>query len=55
MIYRTVKAMVEHKGELETSMGAFKRLDTRKMAPKHGVPYHPGAVKYFKEAGISVN
>lgn len=54
MVYKTVKAIAENKKDLGASFGAFNRANAAKMAPASSVPYHPGALKYFKEAGIKV-
>ena len=45
-------AIAEHQKDLGASFGAFKRNKVKLMAPKHQVAYHPGAVKYYKEAGL---
>ena len=34
---------------------AISGLDAKKMAEDIGVPFHPGAAKYYKEAGITVS
>lgn len=53
LVYKLVKAVAEHKDDLKASFGAFGGADLKNMAPQIGVPYHPGAVRYFDEAGIS--
>ncbi|MDH5750413.1 MAG: TAXI family TRAP transporter solute-binding subunit [Rhodospirillales bacterium] len=55
LAYRVTKAIAENKDELAKSFGAFNGANMKKMAPKISVPYHPGSIKYFKEAGIAVN
>jgi TRAP transporter TAXI family solute receptor len=52
LVYKVTKAIAEHQKDLGASFGAFKRNKVKLMAPKHQVAYHPGAVKYYKEAGI---
>lgn len=52
VVYKVTKAIAEHNASLGKSFGAFKRAKAKLMAPKHAVAYHPGAVKYYKEAGI---
>lgn len=54
LVYKLTKAVAENKAELGKSFGAFKRANTKMMAPKNKVPFHPGALKYYKEAGIKV-
>jgi uncharacterized protein len=53
VVYQFVKAMREHKKELVEGHPNFNRFDPTaagKLQPR--LPHHPGAVKYFKEAGI---
>lgn len=54
LAYQMTKAVAEGKEALKASFGAFARADAATMAPASSVPYHPGALKYFEEAGISV-
>lgn len=54
LVYEMTKAVVEGKEALKASFGAFARADAATMAPASQVPYHPGALKYFEEAGIAV-
>ncbi|MGH1465912.1 MAG: TAXI family TRAP transporter solute-binding subunit [Cognatishimia sp.] len=55
LVYTMTQAIAENKTTLAESFGAFNRANAATMAPKNLVPYHPGAVRYFDEAGISVN
>jgi TRAP transporter TAXI family solute receptor len=53
VVYRLVKALHDNKAGLVESHGVFRQFDPSKMAPKlDGATYHPGAVKFYKEAGI---
>ncbi|MCR9271947.1 MULTISPECIES: TAXI family TRAP transporter solute-binding subunit [Mameliella] len=54
LVYEMTKAVVEGKEALKASFGAFARANAATMAPASEVPYHPGALKYFEEAGIAV-
>jgi len=54
LVYKVTKTIAESKDELKKSFGAFGRANSATMAPANEVPYHPGAVKYYKEAGIKV-
>jgi TRAP transporter TAXI family solute receptor len=54
LVYKTTKTIAESKDELKKSFGAFGRAKREAMAPANEVPYHPGALKYYKEAGIKV-
>ena len=52
----TVAAMArtihDNKDALAAIVPAFAALDPGKMAADYGVPHHPGAVQFYKEAGI---
>ena len=52
VVYNLVKTMHANKASLGKAFGAFKRFNPAKMATKNPVPYHPGAIKFYKEAGI---
>lgn len=54
LVYKLTKTIAEGKEDLKASFGAFGRANKDKMAPANEVPYHPGALKYFAEAGITV-
>lgn len=54
LVYTLTKTIVEENAALKSSFGAFGRANAETMAPASSVPYHPGALKYFEEAGISV-
>lgn len=51
--YRVVKSTFEHLDYLATVHKSAERYSLKKAgAFDMGVPYHPGAIKYFKEAGV---
>jgi uncharacterized protein len=53
IVYQFVKAMRENKKGLvegHPNFNAFDEKDAGK--PQPSIPHHPGAIKYFKEAGI---
>lgn len=54
LVYDMTKAIAEGKDALKESFGAFARASAETMAPASSVPYHPGALRYFEEAGIAV-
>lgn len=54
LVYDLVKVIHQNQEALGASFGAFKRADFSAMAPDNAMPYHPGAVRYFKEAGVQV-
>lgn len=51
-VYRLVKALHGGKAKLVTSLKAFADFDPGTMSRDLGVPYHPGAQRFFKEAGL---
>lgn len=54
LVYNLTKLVAENKEALTESFGLFRLANTETMAPSNDVPYHPGALKYFAEAGIPV-
>jgi len=54
VVYKVVKLMHRSKEKLAQGFVQFKNFDPNNMAPSTSVPYHPGAVKFYKEAGIPI-
>ena len=55
LVYKVVKTLHDNKKALISAFGAMRAFNNKKMVKKiPGVPYHPGAVKFYKEAGISI-
>ena len=52
VVYELVKTMANNKPELAKSFGAFNNYFPENMVQKNIVPYHPGAIKAYKELGI---
>lgn len=53
IVYKVTKIMHKHAAELKEGGPLWKTYPTdANMAKDHGVAYHPGAVKYYKEAGF---
>ncbi|MDB4837298.1 TAXI family TRAP transporter solute-binding subunit [Marinomonas sp.] len=52
VVYELVKTMANNKPELAKSFGAFNRYSPEGMVKENVVPYHPGAIKAYKEMGI---
>lgn len=52
--YQITKAIIEHAEQLQTSHGAWSRFDpTKAMLPENvGIELHPGALRYYREAGL---
>ena len=51
-VYKVVKALHANKKKLVTAHKSFGGFDPAKIALDLGIPYHPGAQKFFKEAGL---
>lgn len=47
------KGMVDALPELQKSFNAFKDVTKADMAKDFGLPFHPGAMAYFREAGLA--
>lgn len=52
VVYKMVKTIYGGKPELIKALAAFARFDPKQMVRKSTVPYHPGAIKAYKELGI---
>ncbi|HBB15592.1 MAG TPA: C4-dicarboxylate ABC transporter substrate-binding protein [Syntrophus sp. (in: bacteria)] len=51
-VYKITKALVQNVDTLGNVVNAVKGLTAKDMATDIGVPYHPGALKYYKEAKV---
>ncbi len=51
LVYDITKALAQNTEHLGNVVKAVKGLTPKDMATNVGVPYHPGARKYYKEAG----
>ncbi len=54
-VYTMTKIIAANTKTLATVAKAIGRLDAKGMAADIGVKFHPGAAKYYKEAGITVS
>jgi len=52
VIYKVTKAIVEGRESFANVAAAMKGVTAKDMAQNFGLPYHPGAEKYYKEAGL---
>jgi TRAP transporter TAXI family solute receptor len=52
LVYGITKALAKHLEDLGTVVKDVQGLTVKEMAFDVGVPYHPGALKYYKEAGV---
>lgn len=52
-VYRVVRTFHQHWSELQKSLPAFRSVPAAEVAPVKIVhPYHDGAIRYYKEAGL---
>ena len=51
MIYRLVKALAANKKMMVATFKGMSGFNPGKMHVDIGVPYHPGAMKYYRETG----
>ncbi len=54
MVYAMTKAMAGNIASMAAVNKSMSGLTPKAMAEDIGVPFHPGAAKYYKEAGITV-
>ncbi len=52
VIYKITKAIVEGREEFGNVTSVMKGVTAAEMAENFGMPYHPGAEKYYREAGL---
>jgi uncharacterized protein len=52
VVYKVTKAMYENEKELKTLSPLWASHFSKNMAKDQGLPYHPGAIKLYKEAGL---
>ena len=51
-IYRVTKTVFEHAAEVVKKHPAGKAIKAKNVIRETGTPFHPGAIRYYKEAGI---
>jgi hypothetical protein len=52
VIYKVTKAVVESREDFARVTAAMKGVSAKDMAQNHGLPMHPGAERYYREAGL---
>ena len=52
VVYKTAKTLYNNKKALGLAFGPFNRMVPKEMPAKHSNPYHPGAIKFYKEEGL---
>ncbi len=51
-VYKLIDTLVKNKDELVTIQPALRELTANGLYKEYGMPYHPGALKYFKDHNI---
>jgi TRAP transporter TAXI family solute receptor len=51
-IYKVTKAIVEGREDFARVTAAMKGVAGKDFAQNHGMPFHPGAERYYREAGL---
>ncbi|MDP4594322.1 MAG: TAXI family TRAP transporter solute-binding subunit [Beijerinckiaceae bacterium] len=54
IVYKVAKVLATEKMELAKSFGAFFRMDPKAVGTDPSAPYHPAAVKAYKELGLKI-
>lgn len=52
LVYDLTRVLATKAGDMSASLPLFKMLDPERMWQDFGVPYHPGAIRYYEEQGI---
>jgi TRAP transporter TAXI family solute receptor len=52
VIYKVTKAIVESRAEFVNVTKAMAGITPQEMGRDYGMPFHPGAAKYYKEIGV---
>ena len=51
-VYKITKAVVEGREDFARVTAAMKGVSGKDMAQNHNMPFHPGAERYYREAGL---
>ena len=51
-VYKVTKAMHDSVGDLHAASGVWRSFNTKRMSKNQGLPYHAGAMKFYKEKGL---
>jgi len=52
LVYKLTKMIAASRAEILAIVPQLERFDPKRMAEQSHVPYHPGAMKYYTEAGL---
>ncbi|TDI94044.1 MAG: TAXI family TRAP transporter solute-binding subunit, partial [Caldithrix sp.] len=51
-VYQFTKILYEHRAEVAKQHAAGKAINAKNVIKDTGTPFHPGAIRYYKEIGI---
>ncbi len=51
-VYNVVKLVFDNMAELRQAHKVWEYIDVKRGAVKAAIPFHPGAIKYYKEKGV---
>ena len=51
-VYQVTKALISNVGEIQGVHKAMRSLNPEMMVKQNAIPFHPGAIKAYKEAGL---
>ena len=51
-VYQFTKILYEHRAEVVKQHPAGKAINPKNIVKNTGIPFHPGAIRYYKEIGI---
>jgi TRAP-type uncharacterized transport system substrate-binding protein len=52
VVYKMIETLEANKSELVSIQPALREFSAAALYKKYDIPYHPGALKYFKDKGI---
>jgi TRAP-type uncharacterized transport system substrate-binding protein len=52
VVYSVVRKLFENLADFRKRHPSFKQLDPQRMIDGQSAPVHPGAERYFREAGL---
>jgi TRAP-type uncharacterized transport system substrate-binding protein len=52
IVYQFTKILFQNRGQVAEKHPAGKALNAENAVRDTGVPFHPGAIKFYKEEGI---
>jgi hypothetical protein len=53
-VYKLTQVLAEHRDSMATGMPLFKDMNVQRMHRDIGIPYHEGALAYFKDKSIAL-